>query len=95
MSCYYNNVCLPFADIIPCAVTAGVLPKLTWAHEHTVPTSAFIWFKRGPVCIVQGCPIAPLPGSLYTQQCFVYTYNTDLKYNNQPQRKKTQYMYSK
>jgi hypothetical protein len=62
----YNNACSQFTDIIKCVGTGVVLPSLIWVHEHAVIASATTWQTRHPVCIVQGCPIAPLPGSLHT-----------------------------
>ncbi len=62
----YNNACLQFTDIKPCANTVPVIPSLICVHDHAVLASATFWLTRRPVCIVQGCPIAPLPGSLHT-----------------------------
>ncbi len=63
----YNNACSQFTDIIMCDGTGCVIP-IFCVHVlvHAVPTSALIWPTRPPVCIVQGCPVAPLPGSLHT-----------------------------
>ncbi len=73
---YFNDAWLQFTDIIPCAGTAVVPPSLISGHVHAVPGSATTWLTRPPVCIVQGCPIAPLPGSLhtYTPQCIIFTH---------------------
>ncbi len=63
---YFNNACSQFTDITLCGGTAHVLPSLICEHVHAVLASATTWLTRPPVCIVQGCPIAPLPGSLHT-----------------------------
>ncbi len=65
-----NNIFSPFTDIIY-GIIAGagwVNPKLVpWSQAHAVIASATNWLTRAPypVCIVQCCPIAPFPGSLY------------------------------
>ncbi len=63
---YLNNAWLQFTDIILCVGTGVVPQSLIWVHDHAVLASATIWLTRVPVCIVQGCPITPLPGSLHT-----------------------------
>ena len=72
MLCYYD-VCLEFTDIIKRVDAVGVIPELICVHVHAVLTGAIIWLTGEPVCVVQVCPIAPHPVSLYPQQ------NTELQ----------------
>jgi hypothetical protein len=93
---YYTYVCFQFTDIIICAGTAVVMPSLICVHAHAVPASATTWLTRPPVCIVQGCPIAPLPGSLHTHTSGHKSYTPqhrgkNMEINLGARSKKTQY----
>ncbi len=68
----YNNVCLQFTDIISRVVTGEVSPTLSRAQDHAVFLRATTRLSRVPVFIVQGCPIAPFPCSLYTAVHHLY-----------------------
>ena len=68
------NVCLEFTDIIKRVDAVGVIPELICVHVHAVLTGAIIRLTGEPVGIVQDCPIAPHPVSLYPQQ------STELKH---------------
>jgi hypothetical protein len=63
----YNNVCLQFTDMISCDVTREGTPMLIPDHEHAVYVrKTRPWIATiSPVCIVQGCPIAPFPDFLF------------------------------
>ncbi len=59
-----EHLLLLFTEIIKGVDAVGVIPKLICVHVHAVLTGAIIWLTGEPVCVVQGCPIAPYPVSL-------------------------------
>ncbi len=79
----YYNVCLEFTDIIKRVDAVGVIPELIYVHVHAVLTGAIIWLTGEPVCVVQGCPIAPYPVSLYPQQ-YISIHSTELASEHGP-----------
>ncbi len=74
----YKNVCLHFTDkFIYYRGTGDIIPKLICAPGHASIVIVNSWITRHPVCIVQGCPVTPYPGFLFTQQYIIYTHSSE------------------
>jgi len=73
-----KNVCLHFTDkFIYYRGTGDIIPKLICAPGHASIVIVNSWITRHPVCIVQGCPVTPYPGVLFTHQDIIYTHSSE------------------
>jgi hypothetical protein len=74
----YKNACLHFTDkFIYYRFTGDIIPKLICAPGHASIVIVNSWITRHPVCIVQGCPITPYPGFLFTQHYIIDTHSSE------------------